>query len=51
MTLRQAEGLLGFVMTLMNLKLSAPDNTTVSRRAVTLPALPREVSAGQLHIS
>ncbi|WP_179255542.1 transposase [Burkholderia sp. HI2714] len=37
MALRQAEELLGSVITLMGLNLSAPDHTTVSRRAVTLP--------------
>ncbi|RQS40345.1 IS5 family transposase [Burkholderia sp. Bp8986] len=50
MALRQAEGLLGSVITLMGLSLSAPDHTTVSRRALTLPALPREVPAGPLDI-
>jgi hypothetical protein len=50
MALRQAEGLLGSVMALMKLKLSAPDHTTLSRRAVTLPVLPREIPAGPLDI-
>jgi transposase len=50
MALRQSEGLLGSVITLMGLNLSAPDHTTVSRRAVTLPALPREVPAGPVEI-
>lgn len=50
MALRQAEGLLGSVITLLGLNLSAPDHTTVSRRAVSLPALPREVPAGPLDI-
>jgi transposase len=50
MALRQAEGLLGSVITLMGLNLCAPDHTTVSRRAQTLPALPREVPAGPLDV-
>jgi hypothetical protein len=36
--LRQTEGLLASVLRLMDLTISAPDHTTVSRRAVTLPA-------------
>jgi hypothetical protein len=37
--LRQAEGLIASVLTLMDLTISARDHTTVSRRAVTLPVI------------
>ena len=37
--LRQTDGLLASVLTLMDLTISAPDHTTVSRRAVTLPVI------------
>lgn len=37
--LRQTEGLLASVLTLMGLMISAPDHTTVSRRAVRLPVV------------
>ena len=37
--LRQTEGLLASVLTLMKLTISAPDHTTISRRAVKLPAI------------
>lgn len=37
--LRQAEGLIASVLTLMELTISAPDYTTVSRRAVMLPVI------------
>jgi len=40
MRLRQTEGLIGSVITLMGLTISARDRTTVSRRAVTLPVIP-----------
>ena len=36
MALRQTEGLMASVLTLMNLTIMAPDHTTVSRRAVRL---------------
>ena len=36
MALRQTEGLMASVLTLMNLTITAPDHTTVSRRAVGL---------------
>jgi hypothetical protein len=49
--LRQAEGLMAPVLTLMDLTISAPDHTTVSRRAVTLPATrATQVPEGPLHI-
>lgn len=49
--LRQAEGLMASVLTLMNLTMSAPDHTTVSRRAVTLLVLQTTpVPLGPLHI-
>jgi len=34
--LRQTEGLMASVITLMDLTISAPDHSTISRRAVTL---------------
>jgi hypothetical protein len=37
--LRQTEGLMASVITLMDLTISAPDHTTISRRAVTLPVI------------
>jgi hypothetical protein len=37
--LRQTEGLMASVLTLMGLTISAPDHTTVSRRAVTLSVI------------
>ena len=49
--LRQAEGLMASVLTLMDLTISAPDHTTVSRRAVTLPVVqPASVPHGALHV-
>ena len=51
LALRQTEGLITSVLTLMDLTLSAPDHSTVSRRAVTLPAIPpTSVPAGPLHV-
>ncbi len=49
--LRQTEGLMASMLTLMNLTISAPDHTTVSRRAVTLPVVrPASVPHGPLHV-
>jgi hypothetical protein len=49
--LRQAEGLMTSVLTLMDLTISAPDHTTVSRRAVTLPVIRlAPVPHGPLHV-
>lgn len=50
MPLRQCEGLMRSVLSLMGLKLEAPDHTTVSRRAPKLPLLKRALPAGNLHI-
>jgi len=49
--LRQTEGLMASVLLLTNLTISAPDHTTVSRRAVTLPVI-KATSAphGPLHV-
>jgi hypothetical protein len=48
--LRQAEGLLASVLTLMELTISAPDHTTVSRRAIKLPVIqPAAVLRGPVH--
>jgi len=39
------------VLTLMGLTLSAPDHSTVSRRAVALPVIqPAQVPHGPLHV-
>src|ERR1700761_3895829 len=51
LALRQTEGLMTSVLTLMGLTLSAPDHTTVSRRTVTLPMIqPAQVPSGPLHV-
>ena len=51
LALRQTKGLMTSVLTLMGLMLSAPDHTTVSRRAVTLPVIqPTQVPSGPLHV-
>ena len=44
--LRQTEGLMASVLTLMSLTISAPDRTTVSRRAVKLLAIRLEAKHG-----
>jgi len=51
LALRQSEGLMGSVITLMGLPITAPDHTTVSRRAVTLP-VPQStpLPPGPLHV-
>jgi len=49
--LRQTEGLMTSVLTLMDLTISVPDHTTVSRRVVTLPVIqPASVPPGPLHV-
>ena len=49
--LRQTGGLLASVLTLMKLAISAPNHTTVSRRAVKLPVIqPAQVPHGALHV-
>lgn len=48
--LRQAEGMMASVFTLMKVSLNVPDHTTVSRRAAVLPPLPRILSEGDFHI-
>jgi transposase len=51
LALRQTEGLMTSVFTLMGLTLSAPDHTTVSRRAAKLPvSQPAQVPPGPLHV-
>jgi hypothetical protein len=48
---RQTEGLMASVITLMDLTLSAPDHTTMSRRAVGLAVIdPASVPRGPLHL-
>jgi transposase len=49
--LRQTEGLMASVLTLMDLTISAPDHSTISRRAVTLPVIqPASLPHGPLHL-
>jgi hypothetical protein len=49
--LRQTEGLMSSVIVLMDLTISAPDHSTISRRAVTLPVIqPDLVPHGPLHL-
>src|SRR6202049_1998831 len=51
LALRQTEGLMTSVLTLRGLTLSAPDHSTVSRRAVTLPVIqPAQVPHGPLQV-
>ena len=51
LALRQTECLMTSVLTLMGLTLSAPDHTTVSRRAVALRVIqPAQVPPGPLHV-
>ena len=51
LALRQTEGLLASVITLMDLRISVPDHTTISRRAVTLPVIQaNSVPHGPLHL-
>jgi hypothetical protein len=51
LALRQTEGLMASVMTLMDLTISAPDHTRISRRAVTLAVIrPASVPNGPLHL-
>jgi len=51
LALRQTEGLMASVITLMALSISAPDHSTISRRAVTLPTIqPDSVPHGPLHL-
>jgi hypothetical protein len=51
LALRQIEGLMTSVLSLMSLPISAPDHTTVSRRAVTLPVIQAtSVPHGPLHV-
>jgi hypothetical protein len=49
--LRQTEGLMASVISLMDLTISAPDHSTISRRAVTLPVIqPASLPHGPLHL-
>ena len=51
LALRQTEGLMASVLTLMGLTLSVPDHSTVSRRAETLPVIqPAHAPQGPLHV-
>ena len=45
------EGLMASIITLMDLTISAPDHSTISRRAVTLPVIePDSVPHGRFHL-
>jgi len=49
--LRPTEGLMTSGLTLLDLTISVPDHSTVSRRAVTLPVIqPASVPRGPLHV-
>jgi hypothetical protein len=51
MALRQTEGMMASVLTLMNLKVSTPDHTTVSRRSIGLPIMKSAAAPnGPLHV-
>jgi hypothetical protein len=51
LALRQIEGLMTSVLSLMGLTISAPDHTTVSRRAATLPVIQAtSIPHGLLHV-
>src|SRR5215212_9277172 len=51
LALRQTEGLMTSVFTLMGLTLSAPDHSTLSRRTATLPVIQTtSVPPGPLHV-
>jgi hypothetical protein len=51
LALRQTEGLLASLITLMDLSISVPDHTTISRRTVTLPVIQADpVPHGPLHL-
>jgi hypothetical protein len=51
LALRQTEGLIMSVLTLMGVAISAPDHSTVSRRSVTLPVIQRvSIPPGPLHV-
>src|SRR3978361_1421171 len=51
LALRQIEGLMTSVLSLMGLTISAPDHTTVSRRAATLPVIQAtSIPHGPLHV-
>jgi len=51
LALRQTEGLMASVITLMDVTISAPDHSTISRRAVTLPVIqPASVPRSPLHV-
>jgi hypothetical protein len=48
---RQTEGLMASVITLMDLSISAPDHSTISRRAAGVPVIrPDTVPRGPLHL-
>ncbi len=48
--LRQAEGLMASVFSMMHLSLAVPDHSTVSRRAAVLPPVPRIPAEGEVHV-
>ena len=50
MALRQIEGLLGSIITLLGLDLAVPDHTTLSRRAESLDVVRPRPGAGPVHL-
>jgi Transposase DDE domain len=51
LALRQSEGLIGSIMTMLEIDLPVPDHTTLSRRAGGLPVqMPRRDQIGDLHL-
>lgn len=50
LALRQTEGLIGSIITLLGLDLSVPDHTTLSRRAENLDMVRPRPSSGPVHL-
>ena len=50
LALRQTEGLIGSIIALLGLDLSAPDHTTLSRRAESLDVLRPRLGSGPVHL-
>ncbi|MGC1862774.1 MAG: IS5 family transposase, partial [Methylocystis sp.] len=49
--LRQSEGLIGSIMTMLEIDLPVPDHTTLSRRACGSPVCnPARIGTGELHL-
>jgi len=50
LALRQTEGLIGSIITLLGLDLAAPDHTTLSRRAESLDVVRPRPGSGPIHL-